>query len=107
MHSLYSRLNALFAFVCFVLSVVIALNIISTFWLVPNPKVSLKFNRLRSLAPLRGNEVISVYFDLDADLRSVFHWNTRHLYVSVVVSYATAKNVFFLYTEANQNLFFS
>jgi len=39
-------------------------------------------------------EVADLLLDLDADIDGLFHWNTKHVYVSAVIEYVSAKGEF-------------
>lgn len=41
------------------------------------------------------NDQALIYLDIDADLRPLFNWNSKQLFVYIYVEYITPKNVFF------------
>jgi signal peptidase complex subunit 3 len=98
MHSTWVRGNAVVFYALSVLGVLAGMCACTTYWHVPAPKVSvLRLNELSELRsqPYRDGRVVDravLTFDLDADLTSVFNWNTKQLFVYIVAEYETESN---------------
>ena len=96
MYTAWNRVNAVFFFA---VSVVISLSAgswVTSLWLPSKPLIrTLKIRALknfRSQRESRHPETMDravLAFDLDADLRSVFNWNVKQLFVYVSASYDT------------------
>eukprot|EP00051_Salpingoeca_urceolata_P028138 m.485214 g.485214 ORF g.485214 m.485214 type:complete len:177 (-) comp23704_c0_seq1:35-565(-) len=101
MHSFLSRLNATFAFAFSCLGMVTLLCFLTTVFDVPTPDVSIQVSDI-SVQQLpefyrrsrKKSDFGNVTFDLNADLTSVFNWNTKQLFLYVMAEYETEKNVF-------------
>jgi signal peptidase complex subunit 3 len=68
---------------------------IGTSYLIPtNPDVHFAVTSLQLFQrhPASQNDLLSLTFDLKADLTSLFHWNTKQLFVYVSAQYATERN---------------
>jgi len=89
MNSVTNRLNAIFGYGSMVLFIVLITNGMSHFVLETNPQVSLKLNRLEQVGVFGESDIASLSFDLKADLSSLFHWNTKNIFVWVTCTYAT------------------
>ncbi|KAF3940741.1 hypothetical protein ABW19_dt0205454 [Dactylella cylindrospora] len=94
MHSSLVRLQQVFGFlttVTFALATAIAL----TSYIYPlNPTASITINdvavakrRSGSYYSTRQNEYANIKFDLDADLESLFNWNTKQVFLYITASY--------------------
>eukprot|EP01116_Phalansterium_solitarium_P009822 TRINITY_DN24139_c0_g1_i1.p1 TRINITY_DN24139_c0_g1~~TRINITY_DN24139_c0_g1_i1.p1 ORF type:complete len:203 (+),score=25.75 TRINITY_DN24139_c0_g1_i1:83-610(+) len=96
MYSAPSRANAIFAYTTFVLGGLLFLNVVSRLLLPSNPVVSLKLNKFENLRKHYGsdNDQVVIYFDLKADLTTLFNWNTKQLFVYVTAEYSTPTNKF-------------
>ncbi|OQR93030.1 signal peptidase complex subunit 3 [Achlya hypogyna] len=94
MHTIWTRANALFTLAMTVMSVMCALTTLTTYLHEPAPVVTtLQLNAVHSLKRYRDRTDKAVLsFDLDADLSSVFNWNTKQLFVYVVAEYTSASN---------------
>ena len=93
MHSFWARLNAVIFFALYALGVLGSLCAFSTYLHTPTPSVpTLRVNTLRSLKNHNGVDRALLSFDIDADLRSVFNWNTKQLFCFVVAEYETSSN---------------
>ena len=93
MHSFWSRLNAVIFFALYSLGALAALCAFSTYLHTATPSVkTLRVNTLRSLKNHGGVDRALISFDIDADLRSVFNWNTKQLFCFVVVEYTSKSN---------------
>jgi signal peptidase complex subunit 3 len=95
MHSLLMRANAIFCYALVVLAALVGCNIATSYCISTNPQVDFAVTSLQIFQrhPTSQNDHLSLTFDLTADLTSLFHWNTKQLFVYVSAQYATAKNV--------------
>jgi len=94
MHTIWTRANALFMTSITVLAIMCALTTFSTYFHTPSPVVrNLSLNHMHSLKKYRdGTDKAVLTFDIDADLSSVFNWNTKQLFVFLVAEYASTSN---------------
>ncbi|KAJ1479505.1 signal peptidase protein-like protein [Baffinella frigidus] len=95
MHSWTFRLNAIFTFTVTVLAVLSALNALSVSILDPQPVATIdnvKLNRLPGSGPKRPNAEARVMFDMAADFRTLFTWNTKLIFLFVTAEYKTELN---------------
>ncbi|EQC39591.1 hypothetical protein SDRG_03025 [Saprolegnia diclina VS20] len=94
MHTIWTRANALFTLAMTAMSIMCALTTLTTYLHEPSPVINtLSLNTVHSLKKYRDRtEKAVLSFDLDADLRSVFNWNTKQLFVYIVAEYASASN---------------
>ena len=99
---MWSRANSVFFFSLSVLLALAVGSALTTPWLPSAPVVRLlQLQQLKTLRPqresLQRGEVTDraiLTFDLDADLRSVFNWNVKQLFVFVTAQYRTPTNGF-------------
>lgn len=94
MNSLLVRANAIFCYSLLMLAALAGCNIASTWWLPASPQVEFEVTSIQMFQrqPNTQNDVLSVTFDLQANLSSLFHWNTKQLFVFITAQYATEKN---------------
>lgn len=94
MHSFWQRLNALFFYALSVLGFLSFMGAGTTYWHVSNPKIELTLERimLRKIYGA-GHDQAILSLGIDADLRSVFNWNVKQLFVYVTAEYETDANV--------------
>jgi len=94
MHSFWQRLNALFFYALYVLGFLSFAAAAATYWHSPEPRVSLSLKKimLRKIHGA-GHDQAILSLQLDADLRSVFNWNVKQLFVYVTAEYETEANV--------------
>ncbi|PNH04558.1 Signal peptidase complex subunit 3A, partial [Tetrabaena socialis] len=93
MHSIWHRANSSLTFFGTVAAVLCLLTTGTDFFHESNPSVSLKLHDVRRLVQHHGSkEHAVVTFDLDADLRDVFSWNTKQLFAFVQAEYETPEN---------------
>uniref|UniRef100_A0A7S0QV65 Signal peptidase complex subunit 3 n=1 Tax=Cryptomonas curvata TaxID=233186 RepID=A0A7S0QV65_9CRYP len=95
MHSWTFRLNAIFTFTVSVLGALSALNILTVYFLDPRPIATIdnvKLQRLPGSGPNRPNAEARVMFDMKADLRPLFNWNTKLVFVYITAEYVTKLN---------------
>lgn len=94
MHSFWQRLNAIFFYSLSVLGFLAFAAAGTTFWHESDPKIniSLKKIMLRKISGA-GHDQAIISLALDADLRSVFNWNVKQLFVYVTAEYETEANV--------------
>lgn len=95
MHNVYTRANAAFFAALCALGIMCGLTAFSTYFHHPTPLLnSLKLKNLeRFYRAADGTDKAVLTFDIDADLSSVFNWNTKQLFVYVVAEYETSSNV--------------
>jgi len=102
MLNMWSRANSVFFFALSVLLALAVGSALTTPWLPAAPVVRLlELRQLKTLRPqresLQRGEVTDraiLTFDLEADLRSVFNWNVKQLFVFVTAQYRTPTNGF-------------
>jgi len=95
MHSWTFRLNAIFTFTVSALGALSALNVLSVAFLDPSPLTTIenvKLQRLPGSGPNRANAEARVMFDMKADMRQLFDWNTKLVFVYVTAEYETQIN---------------
>ncbi len=94
MHSFWQRLNALFFFALSVLGFLSFSAAGTTYWHESNPQISLTAHKvvLRKIHGA-GHDQAILTLGIDADLRSVFNWNVKQLFVYITAEYETAANV--------------
>ena len=97
MYSVLVRANAIFFYGLTVLGVLSGLAAVSTYALpkpTPTVKLSMRPSQLQTFVPLgrgRPGERATFVFDMDADLTSVFDWNTKQIFSYVTVSWGETK----------------
>ncbi|XP_008797848.2 signal peptidase complex subunit 3A-like [Phoenix dactylifera] len=93
MHSYVYRLNTLVTFAAVLLAVLCcAASFLDAF---NSPSVRahaevIKVNRFRK--QLSGNDEVSLTLNISMDLRSLFTWNTKQVFVFLAAEYETSKN---------------
>jgi|EP00908_Phaeocystis_cordata_P012452 signal peptidase complex subunit 3 len=94
MHSFWQRLNAIFFFTLSALGFLSFLGAGTTYWHVAHPTIDLTVQRvvLRKIYGA-GHDQAILSIGIDADLRSVFNWNVKQLFVYVTAEYETEDNV--------------
>ncbi|GIL44834.1 hypothetical protein Vafri_2302 [Volvox africanus] len=93
MHSCWTRANTVLTFFGTVAAVLCLLTTGTDLLHKSNPSIKLGLRNVRRLVPSKGRqEQAVVSFDLDADLRSIFTWNTKQLFVYVQAEYETPEN---------------
>jgi len=95
MQTWLTRANAILCYALVVLAVLTALNVATSYLFTPNPKVDFAITSIQLFQrhPTSQNDILSLTFDLKADLTSLFHWNTKQLFVYISAQYITEKNV--------------
>ncbi|KIJ68025.1 hypothetical protein HYDPIDRAFT_107611 [Hydnomerulius pinastri MD-312] len=99
MHSIYARVNGISALWSTCLMTLLAAIALSSFIFTADPKgnidvVSLKvFNAKAKRYPFKTEEFGFVKFNLTADLRPLFNWNTKQLFVYLEAEYTNAQGV--------------
>lgn len=92
MHTLGTRANAIVYYGALILLACLAANVASSYFFSRDIEVSLKLNKIEKIRRERGNDRAGVYFDLSADLRPLFNWNCKQLFVFVTAEYVTQKH---------------
>eukprot|EP00252_Welwitschia_mirabilis_P008890 TRINITY_DN2113_c0_g1_i1.p1 TRINITY_DN2113_c0_g1~~TRINITY_DN2113_c0_g1_i1.p1 ORF type:complete len:168 (-),score=12.47 TRINITY_DN2113_c0_g1_i1:99-602(-) len=94
MHSFAYRINGLVTFAITILAALCVASTISDVFHEPNPQADvqiLNINWFRRQA--NGNDEASLTFNISADLRSLFTWNTKQVFIFVAAEYETDKNM--------------
>ncbi|KZT53745.1 signal peptidase complex subunit 3 [Calocera cornea HHB12733] len=94
MHSTYNRLSTILSHASTALMVLLGLVAATSYLTLPSPPpgtVDIKTVQVYQ-ERYRPNEVAWLRFDLDADLRPLWTWNTKQVFAYLVVSYADAPN---------------
>jgi len=91
MHSILTRLNQVFMFALTTLAVIALIANVTARFHTPEPQVNISFSNI-ILTPSKNSDEAFVRFDLDANLTSLFTWNTKQLVIAVVADYKTEKN---------------
>ncbi|KAF9202140.1 hypothetical protein BGZ49_007663 [Haplosporangium sp. Z 27] len=99
MNSLQNRANAVMAFSLSAVFVLLGAIALSAFVISSSPTGSVAVDSIKVVTgrydknwvdyQTRDNEFANTVMQIDADLSSLFHWNTKHLFVYVVAEYAT------------------
>lgn len=94
MHSFWQRLNAIFFYTLSVLGFLAFAAAGSTYWHGAEPRVSVSLKKLM-LRKIQGagHDQAIISLQIDADLRSIFNWNVKQLFVYVTAEYETDANV--------------
>lgn len=93
MHSTLVRANALLTFAGTTLAVMALGAMITDCFHTAHPDVRASIKSVERLYDLpSGNEEAYIVMDVYADLRSVFSWNTKQLFVFVAVEYESPRN---------------
>uniref|UniRef100_A0A7N0REN8 Signal peptidase complex subunit 3 n=1 Tax=Kalanchoe fedtschenkoi TaxID=63787 RepID=A0A7N0REN8_KALFE len=92
MHSFLYRLNALLTFSLTILAFICGMASFSDNFNTPSPSVDLKVLNVNWFLKQYGNDEVSLTFSVEADLRSLFTWNTKQIFVFVAAEYETPKN---------------
>lgn len=94
MHSFWQRLNAIFFYSLSVLGFLAFMAAGTTYWHGADPRVSVSLKKimLRKIHGA-GHDQAILSLQIDADLRSVFNWNVKQLFVYITAEYETEANV--------------
>ncbi|CDW56286.1 signal peptidase complex subunit 3 [Trichuris trichiura] len=99
MHNTTSRLNAIFGFMLSVLSAVTFLCFLSTAfrsYVVPfsvtSSAATVKSLPAYAMGAQGKADLAAFTFDLQADFRSLFDWNTKELFIYLYAEYKTSEN---------------
>ncbi|WOG84346.1 hypothetical protein DCAR_0103529 [Daucus carota subsp. sativus] len=93
MHSFGYRANALFTFAVTILAFMCAIASFSDTLNSPTPTAHvqvLSINRFQKRPD--GDDEVSMTFNISANLRSLFTWNTKQVFVFLAAEYETSKN---------------
>lgn len=104
-HTIWIRANSLFTFASTALALVAILASITDIWHTAEPDVFLRVKSVERFRPVSpnahrkkansNNEVndeASLNFQLRLDLRPLFSWNTKQVFVSIDADYETERN---------------
>ncbi|WEW56130.1 Signal peptidase complex subunit [Emydomyces testavorans] len=98
MHSALNRAQSVFGFFT---SVALVLGILTSLSVVLHPASPVMSIELSNIQVIKGRphyysakreEYAQIRFDLDADLSSLFNWNTKQLFVYVLASYPSSSS---------------
>ncbi|VDM58302.1 unnamed protein product [Angiostrongylus costaricensis] len=98
MHSIYSRANALFAFMLWVLAAVTFACFLSTTFADYTSKVEITVNnpRVRSIADYSTSsekaDIGMLDFSISGDFTKIFNWNVKQLFLYLVAEYESPEN---------------
>ncbi|KAK3240214.1 hypothetical protein CYMTET_49935 [Cymbomonas tetramitiformis] len=93
MHSFVYRANALLTFAGTTLAFMAILATITDVFHKTDTDVSVKLARVERLQFLKnGNDEAYLAFEINADLRTLFSWNTKQLFVFLAAEYSTPQN---------------
>lgn len=93
MHNFWQRLNALFFYALSVLGFLSFAAAGTTYFHQDSPNVSISLKKilLRKIHGA-GHDQAILSLQIDADLRSVFNWNVKQLFVYITAEYETEAN---------------
>jgi len=94
MHSFWQRLNAVFFYTLSVLGFLSFMAAGTTYWHEAAPQIELRLEKitLRKVAGA-GHDQAILNLGINADLRSVYNWNVKQLFVYITAEYETEPNV--------------
>eukprot|EP00244_Chara_vulgaris_P002025 TRINITY_DN1339_c0_g2_i1.p1 TRINITY_DN1339_c0_g2~~TRINITY_DN1339_c0_g2_i1.p1 ORF type:complete len:174 (+),score=30.72 TRINITY_DN1339_c0_g2_i1:213-734(+) len=93
MHSFLFRANALLTFATTILALLCGLASVAEKFHTAHPEVDIKLSKVEGFKRTEvGNDEVRLVLDVSADLRSVFTWNTKQLFVFVCAEYETDLN---------------
>ncbi|KAL6756430.1 22 kDa subunit of signal peptidase [Haematococcus lacustris] len=93
MHSVMQRANTLGTFFGTVAAVLCVLTSMTDLLHRADPKVEISLAEVKRLSTYKGSkDQALITFNLDADLRSAFSWNTKQLFVYLQAEYVTPMN---------------
>ncbi|KAK9906606.1 hypothetical protein WJX75_004871 [Coccomyxa subellipsoidea] len=101
MHTYMYRMNALFTVASTALAVICAAAALTDWTFTSDPPVSLQVKSYDGLQRESGEHRAWMTMQLKADLRDVFHWNTKQAFMYITAEFETPKN------EVNQAVVWS
>jgi len=99
MHSIFSRINNVSAFLSSCLMALLAAIALSSLLFTADPKGTISVDTVkvyRAKSPrynARKQEMAFVNFNITADLTPLFHWNTKQLFLYLEAEYTNAQGV--------------
>ncbi|KAF5373754.1 hypothetical protein D9758_000938 [Tetrapyrgos nigripes] len=99
MHSIFSRINNISAFLSSCTMALLACVALSSFLFTADPKGTLSISPVKVFPsktnryPRRIQEMGFVNFNISADLTPLFHWNTKQLFLYLEAEYQNAQGV--------------
>ncbi|VDM99657.1 unnamed protein product [Thelazia callipaeda] len=96
MHTIWTRANAVFAFMLSVLSTMTFCVFVSTVWLPNSAPVVLSANNIRVksfkdyASDNMQSDVAMVELNIQVDVTSVFNWNVKQVFLYLVAEYSTS-----------------
>ncbi|EEH33266.1 hypothetical protein PAAG_04319 [Paracoccidioides lutzii Pb01] len=106
MYSALNRVQNVFGFFTTVAFVLGALTALTAVFSPANPVASVEVSNIQVIHgrphyySTKREEYAQIKFDLDADLTSLFNWNTKQLFVYVLASYPTSSSSANITTES-------
>ncbi|KAI4318149.1 hypothetical protein L6164_025953 [Bauhinia variegata] len=92
MHSFGYRANALLTFAITILAVLCGLASLSDNFNFPSPSAEVQVLNINWFQKQpNGNDEVSMTLNISADLRSLFTWNTKQVFVFLAAEYETPK----------------
>ncbi|KAI5653561.1 hypothetical protein M9H77_30748 [Catharanthus roseus] len=93
MHSIGYRTNALLTFAVTVLALMCAIVSLSDNLNSPNPTAQVQVSNINWFQKKpNGDDEVSLTLNISADLRPLFTWNTKQVFVFLAAEYETPKN---------------
>eukprot|EP01100_Stratorugosa_tubuloviscum_P011324 TRINITY_DN5039_c0_g1_i1.p1 TRINITY_DN5039_c0_g1~~TRINITY_DN5039_c0_g1_i1.p1 ORF type:complete len:169 (-),score=50.21 TRINITY_DN5039_c0_g1_i1:236-742(-) len=86
MHNIYTRINTIFSVLSMVAAIIIIVNCLSRIWIDPTPTLDFKIIRTNKI---QNPQQPLFYFNLNADFRELFTWNTKYIFMFITVEYST------------------
>ncbi|PPQ67490.1 hypothetical protein CVT25_006031 [Psilocybe cyanescens] len=99
MHSIFSRVNNISAFLSSCMMTLLAAIALSSFLFTANPQGDLAISSIKVVSsnarryPNKKQDLAFVHFNITADLTPLFHWNTKQLFLYLEAEYANKKGV--------------
>jgi len=98
MHTIWNRANALFAYAVYVVSIMIGICVVTAYFLHKEPNIDIrlhkvtKFGKTLDYYNTKLFDSAEITFNLNADLRPIFNWNVKQIFVFVTAEYKTKSN---------------
>ncbi|KAL4001879.1 Signal peptidase subunit family protein [Acanthocheilonema viteae] len=97
MYTVWTRANAIFAFMLSVLSALTFCVFVSTVWLPNTAPVTLSANNIRVknfvdyTSEDSRSDVVMAELSIKVDVASIFNWNVKEIFMFLVAEYSTPK----------------
>ena len=98
MQNIWTRANALFFYAICALAIMCTLTALSTYQHVPSPTLTtLQVSGLERFSDYSdGSDKAIFSIDLSTDLKSIFNWNVKQIFVMVIAEYTSTTNVCYI-----------